>query len=619
MISRTTIEEIQQRVSLLDVVEATRSTTRSGRNFKCLCPFHQETTPSFYIYTDSNSYYCFGCQASGNTISYIMNIEGLSFPEAIERLALQGGITVQQEEKSKSKGSISPRVSNELLYRVNLFAQRLFENRLLKAPESVALYLESRGVSKELVSEFSIGYAPQGVLLDALKAKKVDMEVACLAGLLKKKEEGGYYEYFRDRVVFPIRTSSERVLGFGGRTIPEAISSANQKKGNPVKYLNSPESPLYRKNSVLYSSLVANEAIRLAGEVYVVEGYFDVVSLHCMGVANVVATCGTAFTEDQTKRLSRLAKRITLLFDGDKAGYVAATRAIRVLGASTADIKVLFLPEGEDPDSFALKHGDDTPKLLAQLERFDVIEVYLRKEIESYGGDATKLSAPAKYAIVLGLKTYLRSIANKMVLNQIIETIGYKLGLSTALVQQMLRESNVVLPKGDAKEQDIHRFPTGKINTSSLSKDSLQEKTERHKNILAPLDRSLILAALVLQKDFPEKILRETAVVVQLAPTTLLILQDVMENPQAAISSLEQQQELLVEAEQMRMLPGEQKKAFLQQCVRSIRKARVRELTKSFELRIRSAQNDDEKQRLVQEQILLLRTSEALSFDDSLE
>ena len=315
-IASGTIDEVKRRVSLLEQVEKSRAVSRNGRLHKCLCPFHQESSPSFCIYPDSNSYYCFGCQASGNVISYVMQIDGSSFPEAVEQLAQQAGIAIEYTSLQDAKRVQSPQVPFEMLYRVNSFAQRLFEHGLTKAPAHIRIYLQNRLGSSELGREFGIGFASTGALIDGLKSKGVDANLGCVAGLFKKGERGAYYEYFRERIVFPIYSGKEKIIGFGGRIVP---SEGDVGHKGP-KYLNSPETPLYKKNSAFYHSLSAIEAIRLAGEVFVVEGYFDVISLHRWGIKNVVATCGTAFTEEHAKRLGRLAKRICLLFDGDEAG-----------------------------------------------------------------------------------------------------------------------------------------------------------------------------------------------------------------------------------------------------------------------------------------------------------
>lgn len=643
MIAAVTIEEVKRRVSLLELVEKTRAVTRSGRLHKCLCPFHHESSPSFCIYPDSNSYYCFGCQAAGNVISYVMQTEGLGFPEAVEWLAQQAGIVVERTQ-SDSTRSHSPEVPFELLYRVNAFAQRLYEHGLTRAPEYVRSYLARRLGSLESGKEFGIGYAASGALLEGLHSKGVDPGLGCQAGLLKKGEQGRYYEYFRDRIVFPIYTSREKIIGFGGRIVPEAVAAAG--RGVP-KYLNSPETPLYKKNSSLYHSLVALEAIRQTGEVFVVEGYFDVISLHRWGVKNVVATCGTAFTEEHAKRLGRLAKRICLLFDGDEAGYKAAAKSVKLVGVCDADIKALFLPEGEDPDTFAMKMQGDLIERLGSLKREDIFDVFIRREIQSFGGDGTRLSPAVKTRIVHEIAPYFSGITVGSVLNQIVEMIGFRLGIGPEVVRQMMREGK---DRGGGLIKPDSGTPRSVVSVKGSDVLLAYEA-------LNGLDRMVILGLMVSPHDFPLSYFKEEALMNTISPSALQIagklavkaqdtnrelgLHDILEvfgiffpervriadtgmnargskgGPRGSVQREIQTEvyvaEIVRECRELRAKGAEQIELVVLECKSAIARAHLERLSQQLEGRIRASSDEQEQRDLVQEHLLVRRKLSGLA------
>lgn len=639
MIAAVTIEEVKRRVSLLEQVEKARTVTRSGRLYKCLCPFHHESSPSFCIYPESNSYYCFGCQAAGNVISYVMQTEGLGFPEAVERLAQQAGIAVERTQ-SDSTRSHAPDVPFELLYRVNGFAQRLFEHGLTKAPEHVRSYLEKRLGSLEFGKEFGIGYVASGALIEGLNSKGVDLGLGCLAGLLKKSERGRYYEYFRDRIVFPIYAGKEKIIGFGGRIVPDATSAVGP--GGP-KYLNSPETPLYKKNSSLYHSLVALEAIRQSGEVFVVEGYFDVISLHRWGVRNVVATCGTAFTEEHAKRLSRLAKRICLLFDGDEAGYNAAAKSVKLVGICDADIKVIFLPEGEDPDSFAMMAQAGLVDKLGSLKREDIFDVFIRREIQSFGGEGTRLSPSVKTRIVHEIAPYFDRITVGSILNQIVEMIGFRLGIGPDVVRQMMIEGKNRIP-GMMRPDPV----TSTRNSTAPVKGSDALLAQE---ALSGLDRMVILGLLVSPHDFPSSYFNEEAVMTTISPTALQIagmlavraqeinhdlnIQEALDvfriffpdqvrivgtslSPRGAVGEANGRvqrliptevyiTEILRECREVRAKGVGHVEFVVLECKSAIARAHLEKLSNLLEVRIRASGDEQEQRELVQEHLLVRR------------
>lgn len=521
-ITQASIENIRQSISLLSVVEKTRAVVRNGQVYRCLCPFHEERTPSFCIYEDSNSYYCFGCQAGGDVISFVMASSGLSFPEAVEYLAQEYNIKLEYSNSEYGgQGSLEKKdkVATALFYRLNLFASKVFINELQRAPVSVRDYVLRRVGSNDLIVEFGIGYAPSsGVLIKALQKKSIDLEIAATAGLIRKNDKGqrGFYEYFRNRLIFPIITdNSDKIVGFGGRIVPlntgsEEVSINDAGVKRVAKYLNSPESPVYHKSSTLYYSAKALESIRQSGEVYVVEGYLDVISMHRFGVKNVVATCGTSFTEEHARRLSRLARRICLLFDGDVAGYEAACKAIRLVGTCESDIKVVFLPQGEDPDSFAQSVQGDLVERLSKFNREDVFDVYIRREIESFGGEGTKLSPAVKGRIVRDIAQVWNSATPIAIREQVFEMLAYRLGLKGEIVRQMwlsepgktIRRSTIVVEKENTTRLEVQE-PFSKRDT------------------ISNLDRIVLMGVIAVAHNLPSSFLRRSELGAVLSPLAL--------------------------------------------------------------------------------------------------
>lgn len=335
------LDELRQRVSLAEIVGRRVKLTRRGREYIGLCPFHKEKTPSFSAVEDKGFFHCFGCSAHGDVIGFVMQTESLSFPEAVAHLARQAGLEVPQESRGAT-----------LLGAVDA-ACAFFEQTLHGAEGREARnYLERRGLDEATIRRFRLGYAPGG--RDRLKrvlTKQIPEALLIEAGLLRKPEGGGEtYDYFRDRVIFPIGDRRGRMIAFGGRIMGD---------GQP-KYLNSPDTPLFQKGRVLYGWALARAAAAKEPSAIVVEGYMDVIALHRAGFATAVAPLGTALTEAQIEELWRLAPEPALCFDGDTAGQRAAGRALtRALPILKPGFSLRFatLPSGEDPDSLVLHHG----------------------------------------------------------------------------------------------------------------------------------------------------------------------------------------------------------------------------------------------------------------------
>jgi DNA primase len=343
-------QDLLNRVDIVDVVSRYVQLKKGGANYQGLCPFHSEKTPSFSVSPAKQFYHCFGCGAHGNAIGFLMAYAGLGYVDALKDLASGVGMQVP-ESRPRSREEIARQEREPDLYAVMEKAMDFYRAQLKNSPRAVD-YLKGRGLTGEIAARFRIGYAPddwQG-LKQAFEDYSVSSLVDC--GLVIQGDEGKRYDRFRDRVMFPILSNRGSVIGFGGRVIGE---------GEP-KYLNSPETQLFEKGRELYGLVQARDAIRAAGRVLVVEGYMDVVGLAQFDVGYAVATLGTATTPVHVSKLLRLTDEVVFCFDGDQAGRKAARRALEVslpVAPENKPIRFMFLPEGEDPDTFVRKHGKE--------------------------------------------------------------------------------------------------------------------------------------------------------------------------------------------------------------------------------------------------------------------
>lgn len=365
LIPQDIIEQVKDRIDILDVVSGYVTLSKAGQHFKGLCPFHSEKTPSFTVSSSRQIFHCFGCGAGGNVFSFLMKIEGTSFPETVRELARKAGIAVPEAAPG---GRPSPDGgSREKLERLNEAAQAWFVRNLHEGEggASARAYLDERGMGQATLHTFGFGYAPQawdGLLKHLLK-EGFTLPDLVAGGLITQKESGGrnpkdvsgYYDKFRQRVMFPICDLRKKVIGFGGRILGEGMP----------KYLNSPETPLFNKGRALYLLEKARESAGKLDRLVIVEGYFDAIALHQAGITNVVATLGTALTPDHVRTIRRYVTKVVLLFDPDEAGVRAALRTLDLFVDSGIGVTVVSLPGGDDPDTFIRKQG---PEVFARLQ-----------------------------------------------------------------------------------------------------------------------------------------------------------------------------------------------------------------------------------------------------------
>jgi DNA primase len=346
-IPREFINELLVRCDIVELIDARVPLRKKGNNYSACCPFHTEKTPSFTVSPAKQFYHCFGCGVNGNAISFLMDHDRLSFVEAVEQLATNLGLTIPQE----SGAATSHRQQHPDLYQLMDQVAVYYQQQLRATPQAIT-YLKQRGVTGQIAKEFRIGYAPSNwdSVLKKFGSSAELITQLITAGLIIKKTENNHYDRFRDRIMFPIRDRRGRVIAFGGRVI-----------GNDEpKYLNSPETPIFHKGSELYGLFEACQATRNLTRLLVVEGYMDVIALAQHDIRNVIATLGTATTADHIQRLSRITQEIIFCFDGDRAGQAAAWRALETTLPLVQDgiqVRFLFLPEEEDPDSLVRKEG----------------------------------------------------------------------------------------------------------------------------------------------------------------------------------------------------------------------------------------------------------------------
>lgn len=366
------VEEVRVRSDIVEIISDRVLLKKSGANYKGLCPFHSEKTPSFTVSPAKQIFHCFGCNEGGNVYQFIMKIENISFPDSVLLLARRYGINIAEQ---KVKGVNSSQ--KNILYDVNVMAAEFFQRQLSDLPQGKTAreYLRKRGINDDIVGSFKIGYASS--LWDGihqfLKKKGISADIQNSAGLIKERENGGgYVDRFRERVIFPISDSEGRIVGFGGRVL-------NDTDSRP-KYLNSPETLVYKKGNILYGLNITKDSIRKSKDAFLVEGYFDLITAYQHGIKNIIATSGTALTEDHARLLRRYTETVTLVFDGDEAGRNASNRGGIVLLNGGVKVKVIPLPPGNDPDSFIReKRGEGFLNIARESKTF--MEYIINKEV----------------------------------------------------------------------------------------------------------------------------------------------------------------------------------------------------------------------------------------------
>lgn len=425
------LNDISQRIDIVDIVSETIKLTRKGNRYWGLCPFHQEKTPSFSVAPDKNLFYCFGCHAGGNLFTYIMKRDGLDFAEAVEMLASRAGVTLELSNRSRQEDGTRKRVLE-----VNQAAAEFFNQMLLSATNKLALnYIKGRGINPDTISQFQLGYALDSwnALEEYMLKKGYAQEYIKLSGLIKRSSSDRYYDLFRNRIIFPISSYDGKVVAFGGRVMD----------GSLPKYLNTPETDIYSKRKHLYGLYQARDSIRKENQVLLVEGYMDCIKMHQNGIRNCVATLGTAFTSEQGILLRRYAEKVIIIYDGDEAGQRETLRTAQVLQEQDLKVEILTLPAGKDPDDYLELHGKE--EFLHYIQNNKV--TYLEFKINRYINQAQEMNFEAQKTIINEVKGDINALKSEIEADYYIKSLARKLRLEQGLVyREISSKKRGILP-----------------------------------------------------------------------------------------------------------------------------------------------------------------------------
>ena len=424
------IAEIRSAADIVDVVSGAVLLKKSGKNYLGLCPFHSEKTPSFTVSPDKQIFHCFGCGEGGNVFSFIMKHEGIAFPQAVKTLAGRYNIALPDRRMSPYQ---KRRLDEfERLLAINQKGMHYFRRALIdrSGGQKARDYLQNRGLTQDTIDLFQIGYAPEGWdnVLNHLVRKRVPQELIEKSGLVVPRKNGnGYYDRFRQRIIFPIFDINNRVLGFGGRVMNDDLP----------KYLNSPETALYNKSRSLYGLHLAKPHCRQTGTVIIVEGYFDVIALHQHGVCNAVATLGTSLTAEHVRLLRGCIGengKVLLVYDSDEAGIKAARRSIDVFDKEYVSAQVLILDSGYDPDSYVFEYGAESFNKAA-AGALDIIPFLLETAVSRHG-----LSVEGKVKIVSELQETLTAVSDVVARSLYVKMVAERLEIDEAALLEKLRQ-----------------------------------------------------------------------------------------------------------------------------------------------------------------------------------
>jgi len=432
MIPQSFIDDLLDRIEIVDTVDSRVKLKKTGKNYSACCPFHDEKTPSFTVSPDKQFYYCFGCGASGNALGFVMDYEGLSFPEAIESLARVAGLTVPREVQTEAQ--IKREQERKSIYSLLEKADEFYQQQLRHHPSKhmAVNYLKGRGLDGKTAKDYGVGFAPPGWdnLLKALANNDEDKHLLIEGGMLIHHEQDKkLYDRFRHRIMFPIRDIRGRAIGFGGRVLGD----------DKPKYLNSPETPIFHKGQELYGLYEARLAYRDLPRLLVVEGYMDVVSLAQFGIRYGVATLGTACGEDHLDKAFKYTNEVVFCFDGDKAGRAAAGRALDASLTTMADgrtVKFLFLPEGEDPDTLVRKIGPE------KFETMISMAVPLEDQLFDTAADGLNIRTMEGRATFSKRAAPMLDKLPKSVFKELMfENLATRTGLSRNILQDLIVEA----------------------------------------------------------------------------------------------------------------------------------------------------------------------------------
>ena len=436
MIPKETIDLILDTARIEEVVGDYVTLKRQGGSLWACCPFHNEKTPSFHVVPSRGIYKCFGCGKSGTAVGFLMEYEKLSYYEALRYLAKKYNIEVKEEEETPEQ--LAARQRSESLMAVSEFARKFFCDQL-KDGEGRAVgyrYYRNRGITDATIEQWSLGWAPSGksTFVDAARAAGYKDEYLLAAGLAIQTDDQKLIDKFRERVMFPIHSVSGRVIAFSGRTL---------KAENQAKYVNSPETEIYIKSKNLLGIYFAKSEIAKKDRCILVEGNVDVVMMHQMGIRNVVASCGTSLTEEQIRLIKRFTENITIMYDGDSAGLHAAVRAISLILKEGMNPRVVFLPDGDDPDSYSRKHTLEEIQEFIDKNEQDGISFKADLLLADAGNDPIK-----KANLINEIADTVADIPDAIKRQVYVDTVARKFGIEADIIQDRVRKT-----RGEARRQ----------------------------------------------------------------------------------------------------------------------------------------------------------------------
>ncbi len=461
MIDRATVDKIIDAAQIVDVVSEFVTLRKSGVNYKGLCPFHDDRNPSFMVSPAKNICHCFVCGKGGTPAGFLMEHEQISYPEALRWLAKKYNIEIVEKELTDEERQ--QQNERESMFIVNEWAKDWFHQTLKNDPDGIAIgkqYFRSRGIRDDIIEKFLLGYSPQrrDALCSAATAKGYQKEFLVKTGLCIESERG-LYDRYAGRAIFPWLNVSGKVVAFGGRVLD------SRTKGVAQKYVNSPDSDIYHKERELYGIFQAKKAIVKEDRVFMVEGYTDVIAMHQAGIENVVANSGTALSVYQIKMLRRFTNNITLLYDGDEAGIHAAMRGTDMLLQEGMNVKVLLLPDGDDPDSFARKHSTDELKQYIEQNQQDFIGFKTHLTVEGIS-DPVKRSEGIS-GIVKSISVIPDAILRSTYLSDLASRLGLKEQTLISSMNKFIRES-----------QPMTNSPQGEVGQNAAPPENVQQRSQ---------------------------------------------------------------------------------------------------------------------------------------------
>ena len=481
MIPKETVDQILDTARIEEVVGDFVTLKRRGSSYVACCPFHNEKTPSFHVTPSKGIYKCFGCGKAGSAVGFVMEYEHMTYPEALRYLARKYNIEIKEEEETAEQ--IAARQRSESLMAVSEFARQYFCDQL-KQGEGRAVgyqYYRSRHIEDATLEQWSLGWAPSGktALVDAARAAGYKDEYLVAAGLAIQQEDGTLIDKFRERVMFPIHSVSGRVIAFSGRTL---------KADNPAKYVNSPETEIYIKSRNLLGIYFAKAEMARQDRCILVEGNVDVVMMHQMGITNVVASCGTSLTQEQVRLIKKFTENVTIMYDGDKAGLHAAIRAISLILKEGMNPRVVFLPDGDDPDSFSRKHTLEEIQDYIRDHEQDGIAFKTNLMLEEAGEDPLK-----KANMINEIADTVADIPDAIKRQVYVDTVARRFEIESDIIQERVRKTREKMRQEESRgRRDPERREEAPVAAAPREPEPVPRAVQTEEGILKPSEQELL-------------------------------------------------------------------------------------------------------------------------------